>query len=191
MPDPGPLQRFLDSTVIDYEKWHDGIGYDLDALRALEGTDRRQALDWLRRRLRDPEAGWRDAEATQAAGEKDLIDLARGHPNPDVRAVVATWEDRRRDILDLLRKGKEDSVTLRALSDVPCTADPEMRAALLWCALESPSVVAYHAAEKLLEIYAGVEDTWRERPFLLRFTDPATRREAYAELIRRLTADPE
>ena len=28
-------QRFLDSLNIDYSKWHDGVGYDLDALRKL------------------------------------------------------------------------------------------------------------------------------------------------------------
>ena len=27
MPGPDLLKRFLDSTVMDYEKWHDGTGY--------------------------------------------------------------------------------------------------------------------------------------------------------------------
>jgi hypothetical protein len=187
MADSEALRRFLDSTAIDYEKWHDGIGYDLDALRALEGLDRRQAVEWLRGRLRSPDAGWRDAEAAQASAEQDLLELARRHPNPEVRAVVAPWQERRRDILALLREGEDDSDTLRALSDIPCIPDPEMRATLLWCALESPPVVAYHAAAKLLEIYAGVEDAWQERPFLLRFTEPATRPQAHRELIARIT----
>ena len=39
------FDRFMASTTIDYEAWHDGVGYDLDALRAVEaatgGTSRR------------------------------------------------------------------------------------------------------------------------------------------------------
>ena len=27
-----PLSRFIDSMKIDFEKWHDGIGYELEAL---------------------------------------------------------------------------------------------------------------------------------------------------------------
>ncbi|MFO1497686.1 MAG: hypothetical protein U1G07_04715, partial [Verrucomicrobiota bacterium] len=35
-----PLQRFQNSLTIDYEKWHDGIGYDLEALRAASPEER-------------------------------------------------------------------------------------------------------------------------------------------------------
>ena len=35
-PDPpsdSPLNRFQQSLQISHEKWHDGVGYDLDAIR--------------------------------------------------------------------------------------------------------------------------------------------------------------
>jgi len=180
------LKRFLDSTVMDYEKWHDGIGYDLEALGALKGTDKAQAIAWLKSRLCDRDAGWRDAEAAQYLGQADLIEIARRHRNAEVRRVVASKADRRRDILSALRKGEDDSETLRALDDIALTPDPEMRATLLWCTLHSPGVVAFHAAAKLLEIYTGLQDPWDERPFLLQFTEPETRQPAYAELLKRI-----
>jgi hypothetical protein len=34
------IDRFLRSLVIDYEKWHDGIGFDVDALREATPAER-------------------------------------------------------------------------------------------------------------------------------------------------------
>src|SRR5207249_1687233 len=37
-PPPNPSDaytKFMKSTIMDYEKWHDGIGYDLDAFRQM------------------------------------------------------------------------------------------------------------------------------------------------------------
>jgi hypothetical protein len=186
MPVSGVLKRFFDSTIVDYEKWHDGVGYDLEALRELEGPDRKEALDWIGRRLRESNAGWRDAEAARASGDRGLIELARRHRDPEVRRLVATPEERRRDVLTLLRTGNDDLATLRALEDVPKVPDAEMRATLLWCTLHAPGTVAYHAAEALLQRYARVKDPWQERPFLLQFTEPRTRGKAYEELLRRI-----
>jgi hypothetical protein len=60
------VQRFLDSMVIDYEKWHDGIGYDLKAIDEMTETERREVA----RMLASREQGWREVEArnTSAAG---------------------------------------------------------------------------------------------------------------------------
>ncbi len=35
-----PLRRFEQSMIMDYEKWHDGIGYDLNALREASPSER-------------------------------------------------------------------------------------------------------------------------------------------------------
>ncbi len=37
-----PLERFEKSMQIDYEKWHDGIGYDLEALQSASLTERKK-----------------------------------------------------------------------------------------------------------------------------------------------------
>ena len=59
--------------VIDYEKWHDGVGYDLDAIREAS-QDERQAIEILlfNRGTRD----WRDVEALAA------LDTARARGPP-------------------------------------------------------------------------------------------------------------
>lgn len=33
-------QLFLDSMVMDFDKWHDGIGYDLELIEQLEPEER-------------------------------------------------------------------------------------------------------------------------------------------------------
>jgi len=42
-----PLARFERGMEMNYEKWHDGIGYDLDALRAASNGERAEAFSAL------------------------------------------------------------------------------------------------------------------------------------------------
>jgi len=35
-----PISRFIKSMNIDFEKWHDGIGYDLEALKEANDKER-------------------------------------------------------------------------------------------------------------------------------------------------------
>ncbi|MGD2141885.1 MAG: hypothetical protein PVH79_00210, partial [Candidatus Bathyarchaeota archaeon] len=55
-----PISRFIESMNIDYEKWHDGIGYDLEALTEAN-TEEREEIERIlvNRDRRD----WRDIEA--------------------------------------------------------------------------------------------------------------------------------
>ncbi|MEZ5596482.1 MAG: hypothetical protein R3E84_08835 [Pseudomonadales bacterium] len=57
------IERFSASMQIDYERWHDGVGYDLDTINAATPPVR-QAIETLllARGIRD----WRDAEALAA-----------------------------------------------------------------------------------------------------------------------------
>ena len=54
-PESAAVRQFRDSMQIDYWKWHDGVGYDLGALRQASASERneieailldRGALDW-------------------------------------------------------------------------------------------------------------------------------------------------
>src|SRR5215204_3863724 len=67
MPEPLPdrstldetaIARFERSLLIDYEQWHDGVGYDVAVLRELSDQQRRG----IEARLTPPD-GWRDIEA--------------------------------------------------------------------------------------------------------------------------------
>jgi len=86
-----PLRRFEKSMVIDYEKWHDGIGYDIDALRSASPTERAAIEQMLiHHSLRD----WRDIEAlaeidTESARES--IKSAMKDLHPDVRVAVTRY----------------------------------------------------------------------------------------------------
>jgi len=65
-PDPSQessLQRFLDSMKIGYIEWHDGIGYDLDALNELTGSELKQVEELM---ISRKDSDWRDVETLAA-----------------------------------------------------------------------------------------------------------------------------
>jgi hypothetical protein len=65
--------RFWQSTKIGYMEWHEGIGYDLEALRAMTPAERDQTVTALRARPQD----WRDVEAYAAVASPDAIAALR------------------------------------------------------------------------------------------------------------------
>ena len=72
--DDSPLRRFERSMVIDYEKWHDGIGYDIEAITAASPSER-QAIEvlLLEHGLHD----WRDVEALAHLNSPEARELLR------------------------------------------------------------------------------------------------------------------
>jgi hypothetical protein len=54
------MSRFIESMNIDYEKWHDGIGYDLEALKEANNKERK-AIERILVNRNPPD--WRDIEA--------------------------------------------------------------------------------------------------------------------------------
>jgi hypothetical protein len=54
------LQRFVKSMKIDYEKWHDGIGYDIGALKLASPIELKEIEQIL---IRHKPRDWRDIEA--------------------------------------------------------------------------------------------------------------------------------
>jgi len=65
-PQPGTgtaLQRFLESMTIDFYKWHDGIGYDLDALNELTNSELKQVEELM---ISRKDSDWRDVETLAA-----------------------------------------------------------------------------------------------------------------------------
>jgi len=77
-PDGSVPARFRLSMEIDYEKWHDGVGYDVDLL-AHAGPQDRQAIEDLliARQCRD----WRDVEALTALGSSNARAVRLGSPS--------------------------------------------------------------------------------------------------------------
>jgi hypothetical protein len=55
-----PLQRFEKNMAIDYEKWHDGIGYDIDTIKLASPTELKEIEQIL---VQHKPRDWRDVEA--------------------------------------------------------------------------------------------------------------------------------
>ncbi|HEY4328985.1 MAG TPA: hypothetical protein VGN88_04555, partial [Phycisphaerae bacterium] len=53
-------ERFIASMPMDYEKWHDGTGYDLTALAEITGDERARIADII---IQHKPRDWRDIEA--------------------------------------------------------------------------------------------------------------------------------
>ena len=63
-------QRFIASMAMDFDKWHDGTGYDLQALAELTGQERTDVETLLLGRAGQD---WRDKEALAALGSSSAV----------------------------------------------------------------------------------------------------------------------
>jgi hypothetical protein len=202
LPDEGgtALRRFLDSMVIDYEKWHDGIGYDLDALDALTPDERRSVEAMLLGR----EPDWRSLEALarlDTPRARAAITAALRHPDHEVRLAAARWappgaesdEDRTASLVDALGRAEPFAGLPATLDAVAAHHPPPVIDALLRGALHRPGAAAVHYAAMLLYLHGEAAEPfdWNHRPFFLRFdaTDRAERERAFTELCERIGVD--
>jgi hypothetical protein len=104
-----PLQQFEKSMEIDYEKWHDGIGYDIDAIKLASPMELKEIEQML---VQHKPQDWRDIEAlaqidTKSAQQtiKDAIDDS----NPAVRIAVTRFAP------NLVSNNKRSQSLIRAL----------------------------------------------------------------------------
>ena len=208
MPTSPAYDRFIKSMQVGYDQWHDGIGYDLDALAALTADERADARKLLAARAgRD----WRDVEALEA--------LQKLEAGTDARSIEATDAALR----ESLESGSIDA-RLRALAALRAAgkiaADEfdghlaqEIRRAQIYGGLtpaldlverypsdvakralldrcKTPSDVAVHCAAMLFYL-AGIAREpfdWDHRPFFLRLNgdDRAAHIAAFEELCDRV-----
>lgn len=201
-PDPeSALARFERSMVIDYEKWHDGIGYDIGAIDAASPAERAaiEAL-LLRRGARD----WRDVEAlaalnTPRAGQE--LERASRHSDPDIRLAVVRYvpqlvpdSQRTASLIAALETAKFGGGLSQALDEAAEFHPPEVVRALLRGAIRREGEATVHCAALLLYIHGQADSPfdWSKRPFFLRFhtEDRRAREEAFRELCAKIGVDP-
>jgi len=195
------LKKFLDSMVVDHDKWHDGVGYDLEALRALTGPDRAEAERALIARAG---ADWRDLEALAALKTpRAITELRRVLAEGEVesRLAAAGYLNDIGELDDLgpaveRALGDDDadfSVFSRALDLI---GEHKIRAAapaLLEIARAGDGTKAVNAAAMLYFLGGLTEEPfdWDRRPFFLRFAEPGEdRRAAFDELCAALKTAP-
>lgn len=194
-----PYEKFRESMRIDYDKWHDGVGYDLETLSQLNEADRESALSLL-----IPPNGWRDVEAL-ATFDSDVaraaLHKALKSGNAEVRAAVtnyAPWigtdDERTETMVRALKHGKFFDDLSSVLDQVEEFHPPAVVNALFRGLFVRPGEIATNFAAMLAFVHGKAESAfdWELRPLFLKFNsdDGAERERAFEELCTLLELDP-
>jgi hypothetical protein len=194
------LERFKGSMIIDYEKWHDGIGYDLEIIRNATSEELLQIDDLLASR---PVDDWRDVEALAAIDSpraRALLTKALRHANHQVRAAVINHAphlvsdaERSASLISALRHAEIYGGLTEALDQAESFHPPEVIDALFQGLLKRDGATAVHFAAMLMFLHgkASTSFDWDQRPFFLQFhtEDKAERRRCFRELCERVGLD--
>lgn len=197
-----PLRRFQESMKMDFDKWHDGIGYDLDALTAMSPAERAAVETSL---IHSAARGWRDIEALallKTPGAQKALRNALNDRDPEVRMAVLRYapelvSDAKRTsaLVEALGTARFFGGLSQAMDEVADFHPPRVMVALLRGALDREGDVAVHFAAMLMFVHGKAKEPFdmKQRPFFLRFnTDIRAEREAvFRELCVRIGVKPE
>jgi hypothetical protein len=197
-----PLERFVASMVVDYDKWHDGIGYDLDVLKECSARERAS----IEARLVPPK-DWRDVEALaslRALGSESAESALRAATHSSVNEVRLAAL---REVPDLVDDDTRTAMLVRAiesagsfdgldatLSQVETFHPPAVVAALFRGLFTRDGTTACNYAGMLAFVHGKTKEPfdWSMRPLFLKFNtdDRAEREAAFQELCAVLGVDP-
>lgn len=187
------LQRFRQSMIIGFDQWHDGIGYDLEALAAMDEAERDSVRLEIRARLLNAASGveWRDMEAAAALGETDTLERLLRHEDAEVRLRASRYLGAPAGAEDILCEallGPDSAAASKALDDVCEHPTEKVRQAVITLLRRVDDNFIY-AAFVALQVFGGVEDAWDERPFLFQVQEQGPGGPLLDQLIARLTPD--
>ena len=173
-----PADRFIDSMTLTFDHWHDGLGYDLNALRAVPPSER---LALETRLIAHQPRDWRDIEALAVLGSphaRQVIEDARTDPSSLVCREAARYaaqpaDSPAREAL-LLQSLQNDSLfggLSAALDEAAEFHPPPVIEALLQGTLHRDGETAVHFAALLYFLHDKSKEPfdWNYRPFFLRF----------------------
>lgn len=197
----GALERFRESMACTYERWHDGIGYDLAILKAATPVEQGEIEHLLLSRAVDD---WRDVEAlaaldtprAQAALHRAL--QMGSHP---VRMAVlyhaphlVSEGERTKSLVQALEGADTYGGLTQALLEVQEYHPTEVIDALLRGVLARDEGAPVHFAAMLMYLHGKASSAfdWEQRPFFLKFhtKDPEERRKLFAELCAKIGVEP-
>lgn len=195
------VERFQASMAIDYEKWHDGIGYDVALIRQASPDERAQIEELV---LPRGAADWRDVEALAALDSprsRSLLESALRHSKPEILAAIrrhapelVSAQQRVKDVCDALRTATFGYGLSEVIDEVARFHPPEVVAELFRGLLTREGAVAVHYAAMLTYIHGQAAEPfdWEQRPFFLGFgtDDRNERRRRLRELCDRIGIDP-
>ena len=177
-------QQFLDSMVMNFDKWHDGIGYDLEILRQLEPEERASIEELLIRNLEDG-GDWRDVEALMTLGTtsaRAAVDKARLHRNAKIReyalrTIIYNWysEDMTKEEMTELEELVIEAVKHGDFEMAEYMPTMRIKKVLLDSILTSEYANEIRVSAVAFLVYlcgqASEPFDWDQRPFFLRFSD--------------------
>lgn len=185
--------RFMASTRIDYEKWHDGEPYDPAALDEMSQEQINSVIRWV---LDRPRHDWRDLEVLSHIGSSvTLYKLAQflDHDNRELRLTAMELlldhdrlPDAEQRVLAEIAQMEDLDGVVRLDSLIDRLKTPAIEQALLE-AMRKGTDYSIHAAAKLME-RRGVIDSewdWTYRPLWLALRHgktPAERQEAFDQI---------
>ena len=199
---PTPLQRFEASMKIGFEEWHDGIGYNIAAIRLASQAE----LDAIEKILiNHSPRDWRDIEALAEINTKcsrETIKESIKDPNPVVRIAVIrfapdliTDNEQTQSIIYALQNTEIFSGFSNVLEEVIKYHPKEVKEALINGLLNRTGDVAVHFAAMLFYLFGKAKEPfdWKQRPFFLRFNteNRKDRVEVFRELCQKLKINPE
>ena len=198
-PQPGgsPLTRFRRSLDINYEKWREGIGYDMDALDAMDRDERLAAEGLL---LARGALDWRDVEAMARLDTpvcRDVLRQALAEGCAEIRLAVMRYApslltpaSRTATLVAALATAAPFDGLSQAIDQAVAWHPPEVIDALWHGLVEREGGVAVHYAALLAFLHGRADSLFdlSQRPLFLRFNtpDPARRAAAVAALRERL-----
>jgi hypothetical protein len=183
---------------MDYEKWHDGTGYDLTALDEMTQEDRQEIVGILRTKIDEP---WWTFEALDRINTPDSlseIERALKHPNLEVRIAAARFSrgrenEKERILVEALEKSEFYGGLTQALVQVETFHPAAIVDALLRGLLKRGDSGAVSFAGMLLYVHGKADSSfdWERRPLFLRFgaQNIEDRRKAFVELCEIIGVD--
>lgn len=187
---------------IDYEKWHDGVGYDIEAIKSASPEQRKTIEQMLTNHTpRD----WRDIEALvqiDTISARETIKNAVKDPSTDVQIAVTrfaphliTTSKRTRALVSALQTAEIFSGLSQALDEIAEYHPKEIKEALIQELLSRKGDIAVLFVGMLFYIYGKATEPFdmNQRPFFLSFNNEnkAERVQAFLELCKQLHIDPE
>jgi hypothetical protein len=194
-------KRFISSMTMTYDMWHDGLGYDLSALKELTPAER-DAIETILLHHQPPD--WRDIEALarfDTPGAKKAVEDALKSSNPQVRQEAMHYvepakvdpQERERLLIQSLRQDDLYGGLSQSVDEVPDFHPPAVIDALFHGALNRDGEAAVHFAALLFFLHGKAKEPfdWDHRPFFLRFhtTNRAERRAVFTELCETVGVD--
>lgn len=194
------MSRFLESMKIGYEKWHDGVGYDLEALGETNNMERsaiesilvkRNPLDWrdiqVLAILDTPNA--RSALKTAVQGGIIEVNMAVIRFAPD----LINEDLRTKLIVEALKSAVPYYGLLQTLDIVEKYHPEEVVCELFHGLLRREGEIAVHFAAMLFYIYGKAETSFdmEKRPFFLKFNTNSLsdRMIVFKELCKEINVD--